>query len=366
MSMRYKVDADAIYLHIPFCLRKCDYCDFTSFLGNRTVQKNYVESLLQELDFYEHPHYDTIYFGGGTPSVLEAEEFRKILEKLPHDEKTEITVECNPKSLTRKKLEEYYQIGINRLSFGIQSTQDSFLRILGRLHNYEEAKEMYHIAREIGFCNISLDFMFSLPEQSLEDVKKDLEEMLRLHPEHLSIYSLIWEENTPFFEKLQKGIYQKTETEVEANMYEWILQVMKENGYEHYEISNFAREGFRSRHNQKYWRNQKYLGVGLGASGYLEKIRYSNVRTLEEYFQRIEEKQIPWEEEEVLTEKMMEQYYCLLAFRQVGEWIEVEGKYQETCEVLVKEKYLQKKGKKEYCLTQKGLFFFNDMLEYFL
>lgn len=366
MSIPYKIDADAVYLHIPFCIKRCEYCDFTSFSGRSDFHKTYVEALLKEIDFYKPTYYDTIYFGGGTPSLLEGNDFQRILEKLPHDEKTEITVECNPKTLSREKLEEYYRIGINRLSIGIQSTQDRFLKLLGRLHNFEEAKRAYFLAREIGFQNISLDFMFSFPGQSLKNLEKDLEEMLALAPEHLSIYSLIWQENTPFFEKLQKGIYQKTDNALEAEMYKMVLQITKENRYEHYEISNFSKCGYASRHNQKYWKNQKYLGLGLGSSGYLGKLRYSNTRDLEEYFQKIEQASFPREEEESLNEEMIEQYSCLLAFRQIQEWIEVKGRYQSICEKLVGERYLEKKNEDNYRLTQKGLFFFNDMLEYFL
>lgn len=366
MSTLYKLDTDAIYLHIPFCVKKCEYCDFTSFQGNHALRKQYVEALKKELHFYEHPYYDTIYFGGGTPSLLEKEDFVSILELLPYDEKTEITVECNPKTLTREKLQDFYEVGINRLSIGVQSTQDSFLKLLGRLHSFEEAEASYRIAREIGFQNISLDFMFSFPKQSLEDLEKDLEEMLRLSPEHLSIYSLIWEEDTPFFEKLQQGIYQKTDNALEAKMYEKILEITKNKGYEHYEISNFAKKQYESRHNRKYWKNQKYLGVGLGASGYISNIRYTNTKNLEEYFQKIEENRLAREEEEELTEAMVEQYQCLLEFRQIQEWISIEGSYQKICEELVVQGYLEKKDEKKYRITQKGLFFFNDMLEYFL
>lgn len=366
MLTPYKVDADAVYLHIPFCIKKCEYCDFTSFLGSSSLHKKYVESLLREIDLYKSSYYDTIYFGGGTPSLLEGKDLQRILEKLPHDERTEITVECNPKTLSREKLEEYHQIGINRLSIGVQSTQDSFLKLLGRLHSFEEAKRAYFVAREVGFQNISLDFMFSFPGQSLRDLEKDLEEMLALEPEHLSIYSLIWEENTPFFEKLQKGMYQKIDNALEAEMYEVILQITKEKGYEHYEISNFSKHGYASKHNQKYWKNQKYLGLGLGASGYLGKLRYSNTRDLEKYFQDVTQGSLPREEEEILNEKMIEQYSCLLAFRQIQEWVEVKGRYQDICEKLVEERYLERKKEGNYRLTQKGLFLFNDMLEYFL
>lgn len=190
---------DALYVHIPFCVKKCDYCDFTSFASNRKQREDYVAYLLQEMEAYHFPYLDTIYFGGGTPSLLEAEDFARILQKLPFDKRTELTLECNPKTLNRDKLKAYYDLGINRLSLGVQSFSPKFLKILGRLHSELEAKEMFLLARELGFQNISLDLMFSLPGQTLEDVEADLDEIIALKPEHISIYSLIWEEGTPFF-----------------------------------------------------------------------------------------------------------------------------------------------------------------------
>lgn len=365
MSMLYKVKADAVYIHIPFCLHKCEYCDFTSFSGKLNWKKRYLEALYQEISLYEHSYYDTIYFGGGTPSLLEGKEIAKILELLPHDEKTEITVECNPKTLNLKKLQDYFEIGVNRLSIGIQSMNEKYLKMLGRLHTVQEAKEVFQMAREIGFQNISVDMMFALPTQTLEEVEEDIENFLCLDADHISIYSLIWEENTPFFQKLEKGIYQRTENDVEAEMYQKIIETMKENSYEHYEISNFAKSGYFSRHNQKYWQNQNYLGIGLGASGYLEEIRYSNDRDFEHYFSNVNKNRFPREEEEILNAEMIEQYRYLLGFRQLNTWLTPNGKYKKICETLFKKSYLIKR-EEEYQITQKGLFFFNDMLEYFL
>lgn len=365
MSTLCKVDADAVYIHIPFCLQKCEYCDFTSFSGKSEWKKRYLEALRTEILLYEHSYYDTIYFGGGTPSLLEGEEISEILKLLPYDERSEITLECNPKTLNSKKLREYYQAGVNRLSIGIQSMKEKYLNLLGRLHTAEEAKEVFWKARELGFQNISVDMMFSLPTQTLKEVKEDVEEFLSLGAEHISIYSLIWEENTPFFTKLEKGIYHKTENDLEAEMYQSIIERMKQKGYEHYEISNFAKKGYISRHNQKYWKNQKYLGLGLGASGYLGKLRYTNCSDFETYFFQLENYRFPREEEEVLTQEMIEEYRYILAFRQLREWVSARGKYIEICNILWKKGYVRKR-KQEYKITEKGLFFFNDMLEYFL
>ncbi len=365
MSTLYKVDADAAYIHIPFCLHKCEYCDFTSFSGKMNWKEAYLKALLKEITLYEHSYYDTIYFGGGTPSLLEGKEISEILKLLPHDDKTEITLECNPKTLNFKKLQEYHQVGINRLSIGIQSLEEKYLKILGRLHSVEEAKDVFQKAREAGFQNISVDMMFSLPNQTLEEVERDVREFLKLHPEHISIYSLIWEENTPFFKKLEQGIYHRTENVLEATMYQRIIEMMKIKDYAHYEISNFAKENYTSRHNQKYWKNQKYLGLGLGASGYLGEIRYTNCSDFASYFSCIEKGQLPREEEEILNQEMKEQYQYLLAFRQLNDWLQPSGKYMDICNTLYQKGYLTKR-EKEYKITEKGLFFFNDMLEYFL
>ena len=201
--------ADAIYIHVPFCVKKCDYCDFLSFQSTKEERKKYVEFLIKEIRMYPKYKYDTVYFGGGTPSLLEPCDVRLILDELDIKEDAEITLEANPKTVDYEKLKGFREAGINRLSMGIQSFFDKFLKVLGRLHNSNEGEEAYFTARKAGFENISLDLMFSLPNQNIEDVKKDLEKMISLNPEHFSIYSLIWEPETKFFEKLEKGGLQR-------------------------------------------------------------------------------------------------------------------------------------------------------------
>ena len=214
---------DAIYIHVPFCVKKCDYCDFLSFQSNADERKRYVDFLIKEIRMYPKYKYDTVYFGGGTPSLLETEDIKRILSELDINENAEITLEANPKTVDLEKLKNLKSIGINRLSMGIQSFNEKFLKKLGRLHNSQEGIEAYKMAREVGFENISLDLMFSLPEQTLEEVEEDLKKLISLNPEHFSIYSLIWEPDTKFFEKLESGEYKETDNELEAQMYEFII-----------------------------------------------------------------------------------------------------------------------------------------------
>ena len=362
---------DAIYIHIPFCVKKCGYCDFLSFQSTEPQREEYINKIIDEIRLYPKVKYDTIYFGGGTPSLLEPYQVKKILKELDFDETTEITLEVNPKTVDKEKLEQLKEVGINRLSIGIQSFNENFLKKLGRIHSKDEGINTYNLAREIGFKNISIDLMFSLPEQKIEDLKEDLKMIFKLNPEHFSIYSLIWEEGTPFYEKLLSGEYHETDNDIEADMYKLIIDSSKKNGYHHYEISNFCKEGKESRHNTKYWRNGEYIGVGLGASGYIDSVRYKNTSDFKEYFKFLEEKRFPKMEEEKVDEILKEEYRHILGLRLLEEGISQsnEGRYQKKYESLKKNGYMtEKKIKNEdrYILTEKGLFLANEVFEEFI
>jgi len=258
---------DAIYIHIPFCIKKCGYCDFLSFsCEEKSVEdrKKYVTKLIEEIRLSPKLTYDTVYFGGVTPSLLEVEEIGAILKELDIKDNAEVTLEVNPQTVSLEKLIGFRKIGINRVSVGIQSFNDEKLKILGRVHNKEVALETYENARKVGFTNISIDLIFSTPNQTINELLEDLEIVKKINPEHLSIYSRIWEEGTEFMELLDRGKLNPLDNDLEAEMYELIIDRLKENGYTHYEISNFAKPGFESRHNSKYWKNVDYLGVGLG------------------------------------------------------------------------------------------------------
>ena len=358
---------DAIYIHIPFCVRKCDYCDFLSFQSNSEERKKYVDFLIKEIRLYPKYKYDTVYFGGGTPSLLETEDIKRILAELDICENAEVTLEANPKTVDLKKFKELREAGINRISMGIQSFNEKFLKKLGRLHNSQEGIQAYYDAREAGFENISLDLMFSLPAQSLEEVKEDLHKMIELNPEHFSIYSLIWEPDTKFYEKLESGEYEETDNDLEAQMYEYIIDYSKKMGYHHYEISNFAKSGKEAKHNSKYWKNKEYIGVGLGASGYINGVRYKNKMKFIDYYDSILLDEKPILEKEEVDNDMAEEYRHILGLRLLEEGIEISAdeKYQKIYKNLEEKGFIQKKSNR-YTLTEKGVFLANDVFEKFV
>lgn len=272
----------SIYIHIPFCVRKCLYCDFLSGPACGGEMESYVNLLLQEIKkqaiFYGDHRVISIFLGGGTPSLLPAWETGRILERLREDfslaEDAEITIECNPGTVTAEKLENYITHGINRLSIGLQSTDDGELARIGRIHDYGSFLETYRQAREAGFCNINIDLMAGLPGQNLASYRKTLERVVALSPEHISAYSLILEEGTPLY--VNQGAYTFPDEEEEREMYELTGRCLGESGVYRYEISNYAREGRECRHNKVYWRRGDYVGFGLGASSMVRNVRWKN------------------------------------------------------------------------------------------
>lgn len=302
-----------IYIHIPFCIRKCAYCDFLSFASEENTRKGYVQSLIAEIRQWEDVerwHITSIFIGGGTPSVLKKEETAGILEavynKFQVDDDAEITTEANPGTLTKDKLYAYREQGINRLSLGLQSVHDQELKLLGRIHTYEDFLKGFHMAREAGFSNINVDLMSALPGQTVDSWRESLTQILRLKAEHVSAYSLIIEEGTLFYEKYAEDARLRdlgedcrilpTE-EDERSMYYETRRLTGEYGLEQYEISNYAKPGYECRHNQAYWLRQDYLGFGLGASSLIDNVRFRNTADLKQYSQGIFEK----EEREVLS-----------------------------------------------------------------
>lgn len=302
-----------IYIHIPFCIRKCAYCDFLSFASEENTRKGYIQSLIAEIRQWEDVerwHITSIFIGGGTPSVLKKEETAGILEavynKFQVDDDAEITTEANPGTLTKDKLYAYREQGINRLSLGLQSVHDQELKLLGRIHTYEDFLKGFHMAREAGFSNINVDLMSALPGQTVDSWRESLTKILRLKAEHVSAYSLIIEEGTLFYEKYAEDARLRdlgedcrilpTE-EDERSMYYETRRLTGEYGLEQYEISNYAKPGYECRHNQAYWLRQDYLGFGLGASSLIDNVRFRNTADLKQYSQGIYEK----EEREVLS-----------------------------------------------------------------
>ena len=388
-------DVDAIYIHIPFCDKKCEYCDFCTFVRMEKEYRKYIDYLIREIRMYPKFTYDTIYFGGGTPSVLPVEMIREIMQELEWTENAEITLELNPTDMTLEKLKEIREIGINRLSIGIQSFQNHVLKFIGRQHSSDDAVNVYRMAREAGFSNITVDLMFGIPNQSIEDLQRDLNILKELKPENVSIYSLIWEEGTVFWSKLQKGILSEIDQDVEAQMYEMIIEFFNENGYCHYEISNFARidenfgenrninkncnlekkidfqnfseiknneatlknEIFKNietfemikerqknggRHNLKYWRNKKFIGAGMSAAAYYSENRHSNVRTFNKYYKFLDNKELPIDENtiEIVDKIESEKLGRMLGLRLIQEGI---GYFEDKrVEKLIKNGLLEK------------------------
>lgn len=289
-----------IYIHIPFCIQKCHYCDFLSAPADERLHNRYAGALLREIRYYGETlgavPVSTIYIGGGTPTCVDPSYIELFLKQLRLSfavaEDAEITVECNPGTLSREKLLTYRNAGVNRLSIGLQSTHEDELRLLGRIHTYEQFLEGYDLARKCGFSNINVDLMSALPYQTLEKFLVSLKRVIALKPEHVSAYTLMIEPGTPFYEKYKfdavlreagKPTKFLPSEDVEYEIYQQTTAMLQQNGYEQYEVSNYARSGYACRHNVGYWKRIPYLGLGLGASSLLDEVRYSNVTDMEAY-----------------------------------------------------------------------------------
>ncbi len=325
-----------IYIHIPFCKKKCYYCDFCSYEGKDSYIPRYIKCLKQEmkevgqanqqdvLDGKDRPFLvNTIYIGGGTPSLLNSEYIVKILQTIKENykvnEQPEITIEVNPGTVTLEKLQDYFENGINRISIGLQSTYDTLLKQLGRIHTYQEFLDTYYLARQVGFENINIDLMLGLPNQTLQEIQNSVEEVIGLEPEHISVYSLTIEEGTKLEKQIQVGELTLPDEVLEREMYWKTKQLLEQNGYIHYEISNFAKEGYQSKHNSNCWEQKEYIGFGAGAHSYTNRIRYSNIESVEDYIKNYEEGRI--ENNFVFHEKQnqeaVQKEFMLLGLRKI-------------------------------------------------
>lgn len=306
----------SIYVHIPFCVKKCAYCDFLSAPATREVQEQYLYKLIEEMNKKSPQYKDyvvrTIFFGGGTPTAVDAKLLCDVLQNIRNafcvDKDAEISLECNPGTATKESLFLYKEAGFNRLSIGLQSTQDHLLKKLGRIHNYGQFVETFRNAREVGFANINIDLMSALPNQTLDDYVETLHKVLTFKPEHISAYSLIVEEGTPFYE-MELAL---PDEDTEREMYVLTEKILREHGYSRYEISNYAKPGFSSKHNEVYWTRDEYLGLGLGASSFIRKgekeYRQKNNTNLKSYIAG----DFSNEEEIVLSKQdAMEEYFFL-------------------------------------------------------
>ncbi len=386
-----------IYVHIPFCKHKCYYCDFVSYANKEVYIEKYIEAVIKEIKNYDLKEYiiTSIYIGGGTPSYIKSEYIEKIIKTIKEqfcvDEKDcEFTIEVNPGTIKSiNELQTYKNSGINRLSIGLQSTNDKLLKQIGRIHNYSQFVETYNMARKVGFKNINVDLIIGIPNQTIGDIQKEIEDIIKLNPEHISTYSLIVEEGTVLEKMLQEGKYKLPSESLEREMYWYVKNTLEKNGYIHYEISNFAKKGKESRHNKNCWEQKEYIGIGVAAHSYMNSIRYSNVEDIEKYIgfmekldettkvEKIQESNLIENKciQEKQTKEDTKKEYMLLGLRKI-EGVSIkkfENKFAENplesfkgeISKLKKEGLLEVKGDKIQ-LTNKGIDFANLVWEEFV
>ncbi|WP_313891791.1 radical SAM family heme chaperone HemW [Psychrobacillus sp.] len=372
-----------VYIHIPFCHQICNYCDFNKFFFHNQPVDDYIESLGKEMALWKDQLQDatieTIFIGGGTPTALSEDQlarlFTLIHTYIPMDAVVEFTSEANPDELTFEKMKLMKSFGVNRLSMGVQTFDQELLKVLGRTHSNEHVYEVIENAKKIDFPSISIDLMYGLPNQTMEQWKHSLQEAYRLNIPHISAYSLLVEPKTIFYNLMSKGKLSLPGEDLEAEMYGYLMDEMKLHGYEQYEISNFSHEGKNSMHNLLYWENDEYFGFGAGAHGYVNSVRYSNHGPLKKYMQTIDEnaKPIMTEKDVTVTEKMEEEMFLGLR-KTAGVSLErFEQRYGQTLydvygkeldELLQKELIIIEQGYIK--LTLRGRFIGNEVFQYFL
>lgn len=373
-----------IYIHIPFCKKKCNYCDFVSFCSNEKVWEKYVDAIVSEIEnkkIETSKKVTTIYIGGGTPSLIPSIYIVKIINAIKArfsiEDSAEISLEVNPGTVTKEKLIEYKAIGINRISIGLQSAEDRILKLIGRIHDYQTFLNTYNLSKEVGFNNINVDLMLAIPTQTKDELLKTLNKVIDLKPNHISLYSLIIEDNTKIKEDLENGKLQYVDDALEREMYWKTKRVLEKNGYFHYEISNFAKKGFESKHNMDCWNQEEYIGFGLGAHSYINNKRFSNISNIEEYIKNIEEKEfeknIEFHEEQTKQDKMRE--YMIIGLRKIDgiSISEFERRFRISplfyfrfeIDSLVKKELLEV-DLDNIKLTKKGLDFANIVFEEFI
>jgi oxygen-independent coproporphyrinogen-3 oxidase len=361
-----------IYIHIPFCLSKCPYCDFNSKVIDSDLADEYVKSLIKEIQTFsesqtERMFVETIYFGGGTPSILKTSQLGEILEKVFSSflvkPDAEISLEANPGTLTKEKVKKLKHSGFNRASLGVQSFREEELKILGRAHNSKQAIKSYKILRKY-FNNLSLDLIFGIPGQSLKTWRGNLNMALKLKPEHLSIYSLTIEETTPFYYLWKQGKLSLPGEEEARKMYLESMNLLKAQGYRQYELSNFAGKGFECQHNLRYWQGKEYIGFGAGAHSYFQGVRWGNVKDVKKYVEGCKKGFSIFDFQERLTSTQKINEFILLGLR-MAEGIDLrrlkenlnfdlERVKNEEISEMIKGRFL-KRGKDNLRLTKKGI-----------
>ncbi|WP_270314281.1 radical SAM family heme chaperone HemW [Streptococcus infantarius] len=366
------------YVHIPFCTQICYYCDFSKvFIKNQPVDE-YLRALIREFESYDIKKLRTLYIGGGTPTSITAEQLEYLLTNLTkHLDLSvleEFTIEANPGDLTEDKIEVLKHSAVNRVSLGVQTFNDKHLKQIGRSHNEAQIYSTISNLKEAGFHNISIDLIYALPGQTMEDVKENVAKAIALDIPHLSLYSLILEHHTVFMNKMRRGKLQLPKEDLEAEMFEYIISELEANGFEHYEISNFTKPGFESRHNLMYWDNAEYFGVGAGASGYLNGVRYRNRGPIQHYLKAVAQGNARLSEEKLTKDEMMEEELFLGLRKKTGVSI---ARFEEKFGLSFEERYGQ--IVRELCqqgllvlddkvvrMTKKGLFLGDTVAERFI
>lgn len=362
---------NGLYIHIPFCLKKCNYCDFASYPQCLARANEYVDAVCREMQLYIGEKVNTIYYGGGTPTTLNYRQIAKITDSVHKcfkvDADSEITIEANPGTVNSQTAKELYNMGFNRVSLGAQSMIDSELKSLGRLHNAHDTKMAYHIFEEVGFSNISLDLMYAIPNQNLSTLSTSVNQMLKLKPKHISCYGLKIEEGTVFGNMLNRGELTEKSDDEYADMYEFITKTLAENGYNQYELSNFSRSGFESKHNLKYWTLNDYIGLGPSASSCFKGKRFTRTADFDQYLKTFENAEVYTLSNE---EKMSEYMILSLRLTQRGavkkEFEALFGTAIENTFADALKKHLQRGFIKDmgdrYVLSQKAYYISNSVL----
>ena len=355
-----------LYIHVPFCRKKCNYCDFVSIPYNKELADGYTGALISEMKRYEGISLSTVYIGGGTPSVLSVENVTDIFENIRDRfdcRLSEVTLEGNPESLTEEKLNAFRSLGVNRLSIGVQSFSAKELELLGRVHSAQDFWNCLETARGLAFDNVNIDLIYGLPGQTLFEWQNNLKSALCSMCEHVSIYPLTVEPGTKFHSKQVK-----TDDNDQADMYDWSIDILESAGYDHYEISNWAHPGRRSSHNTIYWQNGEYIGIGAAAASHLNGVRWKNMPGIESYIQKISSGQNPAEEIEVIdpSKKLSEEIILKLRCM-TGMCItpELSEKYGQTIDRLIDKELLEKCGK-NIRLTRRGYMLANIVMKEFV
>jgi oxygen-independent coproporphyrinogen-3 oxidase len=383
----------SLYIHIPFCRHKCIYCDFYSVTHLDQIEQ-FISALFREIDlwatdpFFQQQTFSTLYFGGGTPSLLSAQQIASIINKVysafSFEADAEVSIEANPGALLQKNLAAYRAAGVNRLTLGVQSFHDDELKFLTRIHSASDAENAFHAARQAGFDNIGIDLIFGLPGQTLESWENNCRKAVELHPEHMSMYGLTYEENTLLWRQLEQQVFQRCEEETERAMFIHGIEILRDGGYEQYEISNFAVPGYASRHNQSYWDATAFLSLGPSAHSFDGQKRWWNVSDLQRYIDRLTLNILPIESEEILSPAEKNEEFVLLGLRRktgvnILEWEKMIRQERSTILATLVDMFgdidsitgfefsnqgaLLSVKDNHLCLTQQGLLLYNSICE---